>query len=121
MSIDGDQTANRSRLLEIAIVYFKKKGFKINCENATREGYSGIPRHFDLILQKNHNEQGVWIRDWNRTIGINVIIALDTATEDVGLSEPIIVGEKFSDHAKFYAKRKKIELLTKQKIVESLR
>ena len=103
------------------MVYFKKKGFKVIYENATMDGDSGMPRHFDLVVQKNHVEQGVWIRDWNRTIGVNVIIFLDTASEDAGLINPIMVGEKFSDHAKAYAKRKGIELLTKQKITESLR
>jgi hypothetical protein len=42
-------------------------------------------RQFDLVVQKGHAEQGVWIRDWNRTIGVNIIIGLDTASEDVGL------------------------------------
>jgi len=121
VSIEEEQTKSRSRLVEMAMVYFKKKGFKVIYENATKEGSSGILRHFELIVQKNHNEQGIWIRDWNRTIGVNVIITLDTASEDVGLIGPIMVGEKFSDHAKSYAKRKKIELLTKQKIIESLR
>jgi hypothetical protein len=104
----------------MAIGYFKKKGFKVNCENAIREGYSGMPRHFDLIVQYNNMEYGVWVRDWNRTIGINLIITLDTASEDAGLFKPIMVGEKFSDHAKSYANRRKIELLTKHKI-QSLR
>jgi len=110
----------RASLTELAVSYFKKEGFKVNNENATMEGFSGMPRHFDLIVQKGRNEQGVWIRDWNRTIGVNVIITLDTASEDVGLSSPIMVGEKFSDHAKSYSNRRKITLLTKQKI-ESFR
>lgn len=120
MSIGEDQPKVRSRLTDLAVSYFKKEGFKVNCENATMEGFSGRPRHFDLIVQKGRNEQGVWIRDWNRTIGVNVIITLDTSSEDVGLSSPIMVGEKFSDHAKSYSNRRKITLLTKQKI-ESFR
>jgi len=56
-----------------------------------------------------------------RTIGINVVINLDKASEDVGLANPIIIGEKFSDHAKSYANRRKIILLTKQQILASLR
>lgn len=120
VSTGENQPKTRSRLVEMAIAYFKKEGFKVNLENATMEGYSGMPRHFDLIVQKGRNEQGVWIRDWNRTIGVNVIITLDTASEDVGLSNPIMVGEKFSDHAKSYSNRRKIMLLTKQKI-ESFR
>jgi hypothetical protein len=45
-----------------------------------------------------------------------VIINLDMSSEDVDLSGPIMIGEKFSDHAKSYSNRRKINLLTKQKI-----
>ncbi len=109
------------RLVDLAVQYFKKEGYKINHENAVIEGYSGISRKFDLIVQKGRSEQGVWIRDWNRTIGVNVIISLDTASEDVGLSNPIIIGDKFSDHAKSYSNRRKVMLLTKHKIIMSRR
>ncbi|MDR1993588.1 MAG: hypothetical protein LBQ98_08900 [Nitrososphaerota archaeon] len=111
-----DQPKPRSSLIDLAIEYFKKEGYKINSENVKLEGHSGIIRHFDLIVQKGRYEQGVWIRDWNRTIGVNIIINLDTASEDVELSTPIMIGEKFSDHAKSYSNRRKINLLTKQKI-----
>ena len=85
------------------------------------EGFSGSSNKFDLIVGKGRVEQGVWIRDWKRTIGVNVIINVDKACEDVGLATPIIVGEKFSDHAKSYANRRKITLLTKRQITQSLR
>jgi hypothetical protein len=111
----------KMRLMDLALKYFKKEGYKINHEDSVLEGYSGISRKFDLIVQKGHAEQGVWIRAWNRTIGVNVIIGLDKASEDVGLSSPIIIGEKFSDHAKSYSNRRKITLLTRQKIAMSLR
>jgi hypothetical protein len=111
-----DQVKPRSHLLDMAIGYFKKEGYKVNSENVMLEGHSGVLRHFDLIVQKGRLEQGVWVRDWNRTIGVNVIINLDTASEDVDLSSPIMIGEKFSDHAKSYSNRRKINLLTKQKI-----
>lgn len=108
-------------LMGLAMQYFKKEGYKINQENSVLEGYSGISRKFDLVVQKGRVEQGVWIRDWNRTIGVNVIIGLDTASDDVGLSSPIMIGEKFSDHAKSYSNRRKITLLTRQKLAISLR
>ncbi|MCW4030405.1 MAG: hypothetical protein NWE92_12260 [Candidatus Bathyarchaeota archaeon] len=114
MSIE--QSKPRTPLLEQAVSYFKKEGFKVNSENITLEGHSGIQRHFDLLVQKGRMEQGVWVRDWNRTIGVNVIINLDTASEDVDLGSPIMIGEKFSDHAKSYSNRRKITLLTKQKL-----
>ena len=120
MSGDG-RTRSKLRLLDLAVQFFKKKGYKIRQENTVLEGYSGISRKFDLIVQKGRSEQGVWIRDWNRTIGVNIIIGLDTASEDVRLSSPIMIGDKFSDHAKSYSNRRKITLLTKQKMIMSLR
>jgi hypothetical protein len=119
--MSGARPTSRQRLLDLALKYFKKEGYKINHESSILEGYSGISRRFDLIVQKGRTEQGVWIRDWNRTIGVNVIIGLDTASDDVGLSNPIIIGEKFSDHAKSYSNRRKITLLTRHKIAMSLR
>jgi hypothetical protein len=108
-------------LVQAAVRYFKKEGYRVNQNAAPLEGFSGVSRGFDLIVQKGRVEQGVWVRDWNRTIGVNVIINVDKACEDVGLSSPIIVGDKFSDHAKSYANRRKITLLTKRQITVSLR
>jgi hypothetical protein len=110
-----------SRLVLLAIRYFGKKGYKVEQEKTTLEGYSGISRKFDLIVQKGRLVQGVWIRDWKRTIGVNVVINLDKASDDVELSNPIIIGEKFSDHAKSYANRRKVTLLTKRQMTLGLR
>jgi len=109
-----------SNLKQAVIQYFMKKGYKVE-ENVSLEGYRGIIRNFDLIIQKGRLTQGVWIRDWKRTIGINIIINLDKASEEVGLPNPIIVGEKFSDHAKAYANRRKIMLLTTRQVLQSLK
>ena len=117
----GESERQKPSLMDLASRYFKKEGYKVNQENTALEGFSGISRQFDLIVQKGRVEQGVWIRDWNRTIGVNIIIGLDTSSDDVGLSSPIMIGEKFSDHAKSYANRRKIMLLTKHKIAMSLR
>ena len=110
-----------SVLLQSAVRYFKKEGYKIDQEETTFEGFSGASKKFDLIVQKGHVQQGVWVRDWNRTIGVNLVINIDRASEDVGLSSPIIIGEQFSDHAKSYANRRKITLLAKKKITSGLR
>ena len=115
------ETKAPSALAELAVRYFKKEGYKVEEKETTLEGVSGVSRRFDLIVQKGHVAQGVWIRDWNRTIGVNVIINSDKASEDVSLSSPIIIGEKFSDHAKSYANRRKITLLAKRQIALSLR
>ncbi len=110
-----------SRLIDMALIYFKKEGYKVKNESVIMEGFSGITRQFDFTVQKGRDEQVVWLRDWNRTIGVNVIINLDTASADVGLANPIMIGEKFSDHAKSYSNRRKIMLLTRQKLTTSLR
>lgn len=111
----------QSNFLPQVVRYFKKEGFKVEQDATAFEGFSGITQKFDLIVQKGHVAQGVWIREWNRTIGVNIIINIDKASSDVGLSSPIIVGEKFSDHAKSYANRRKITLLTKQQMTMRLR
>ncbi len=118
---NGEGLNQKSRLVDLAAQYFKKEGYRVMNEASTVEGFSGVTRKFDLIVQKGRIEQGVWVRDWNRTIGVNVIIGLDTASADVGLSNPIMIGEKFSDHAKSYSNRRKVTLLTRQKIATSLR
>lgn len=114
--MDAEESKPRSHLLDMAVKYFKKEGYKVNGENVMMEGHSGVMRHFDLVVQKGRQEQGVWVRDWNRTIGVNVIINLDTSSDDVELGAPIMIGDKFSDHAKSYSNRRKISLLTKQKL-----
>lgn len=116
-----EQTKPQSELISLAIKYLKKEGYKIEQEKTVLEGRTGVLRKFDLIVQRGRATQGVWIRDWNRTIGINMVINLDKASEDVGLSNPILIGEKFSDHAKAYANRRKITLITKTQILTSLR
>jgi len=115
------QARSTSDLTELAIRYFKKEGYKVEREATNLEGFSGISRKFDLIVQKGRLAQGVWVRDWKRTIGVNVIISLDKASEDVRLSNPILIGEKFSDHAKAYANRRKVTLLTRVQLTPRLR
>ena len=119
--MSGERAKSKMSYLCRFLAFFKKEGYKVKHEHSVIEGYSGISRKFDLIVHEGRLEQGVWIRDWNRTIGVNVIISLDRASEDVGLSSPIIIGEKFSDHAKSYSNRRKVTLLTRQKIASSLR
>lgn len=108
-------------LMQNVAQYFKKEGYKVEQNETTLDGFSGITNRFDLIVKKGQSEHGVWIREWNRTIGVNVVINVDRASEDVGLSTPILVGDKFSDHAKSYANRRKITLLTRRQMAQSLR
>jgi len=100
---------------DLAAKYFRKKGYKTE-RNITLEGTSGIPRQFHLLITKSTEQRIVQILDWKRTVGINVVINLDKASEDIGLKKPILISEKFSSHAKAYANRKGIILLTKREL-----
>jgi len=84
------------------------------------EGASGIPHKFDLIIRRGKEVRSVWIKDWNRTVGVNIVINIDKAAEDVGYPKPIIISEKFSGHAKAYANRRGITLLSKRQILRLL-
>jgi galactitol-specific phosphotransferase system IIB component len=121
MSSEVEKSNVPSRLLPDVMRYFKKEGYKVDQDATSFEGFSGITQKFDLVVLKGHTAQGVWLRDWKRTIGVNIIINIDKASSDVGLASPFIVGEKFSDHAKSYANRRKITLLTRQQMASRLR
>ncbi len=120
MSKEVSKSRLSPRLVDLAFSYFKKEGYKMKSEAAEIEGSSGVTRRFDMVVLKGHEEHVVWVRDWNRTIGVNVIIGLDSASADVGLAKPIMIGEKFSDHAKSYSNRRQITLLTRHKMLTSL-
>ncbi len=102
-------------LSELAAKYFLKKGYKTEAD-VTLEGISGMPHRFDLVLTKTNEKRAVQVLSWKRTVGVNIVINLDKASEDVGLKKPIVVSEKFSSHAKAYANRKAIMLLTRREL-----
>ncbi|MFW6110669.1 MAG: restriction endonuclease [Thermoproteota archaeon] len=116
-----EESDARNKLKQSALRYFNKKGYDVEDEKVVKEGYSGLSREFDLVVRRGGSTQPVWIKDWDRTIGVNIVIDLDKASADVGLNNPIVVGGKFSDHAKSYANRKKITLLTERQINRILR
>ena len=110
---------SRLSLSDLAAKYFRQNGYQIE-KDAILEGTSGLSRKFDLIIQRGREKRSVWIKDWNRTVGVNMVINIDNASEDVGYAKPIIIAEKFSGHAKAYANRRAITLLSKQQILRLL-
>ena len=110
---------SRLSLANLAAKYFRQNGYQTE-KDAMLEGVSGVSRKFDLIIRRGKEKRSVWIKDWNRTVGVNMIINIDNAAEDVGLAKPIIIAEKFSGHAKAYANRRAITLISKQQILRLL-
>jgi hypothetical protein len=109
----------RASLLDLALKYFRQKGYKIE-RDAVREGSSGLSRKFDLLVQRGKEQKLIWLRQWKRTVGVNMVINMDKAAADVGLPNPIMIADKFSGHAKAYANRRSMTLLTKREIMRRL-
>ncbi len=100
-------------LLNLGIEYFQQRGYYIE-HDITLEGFSGLVYIFDLLIKKGQETHPVLIKDWKRTVGVNMIINADKASENTHLSRPIIISNKFSDHAKSYSNKRRITLLTKE-------
>lgn len=106
----------KTSLTDLAIKYYKHKGYRIE-KDIVLEGFSGLSHRFDFVIRKGKEKHAILIKEWNRTVGINMVINLDRASEDVGFSNPIMISGKFSGHAKAYANRRGLTLLTKRSIM----
>ena len=107
-------------LRDSVVTYFRQKGYKIERDTVWEGKTSGLSQRFDLLIQKGSEQRLVWIREWKRTVGVNMVINMDKAAEDVGIPGPIMISEKFSGHAKAYANRRGVTLLTKREIIQRL-
>lgn len=104
-------------LTNLVAEYFKTIGYNVKT-NVELQGRWNIKWKFDLLIEDGINQsKGVWIRNWKRTVGVNVAVMLDRASEDVGLGRPILVANSFSVSARAYAARRGIELLTFEEIL----
>ena len=102
-------------LIALTAEYFERRGYNVEY-NVALEGFSGLLQTFDLIIRKGREEHPVMVKDWKRTVGVNIIIKADKASEDTQLSRPIVVAKKFSDHAKAYSNKKRIILMTEREL-----
>ena len=102
-------------LIALTAKYFEQRGYDVEY-NVALEGFSGILQTFELVIKKDGEEHPVMVKDWKRTVGVNMIIKVDKASDDTQLSQPIVVAKKFSDHAKAYSNKKRIVLITKREL-----
>jgi len=107
-------------LMDSVAKYFRQKGYKIERDIVWEGKASGLIHKFDLIISKGNERRLVWIREWKRTVGVNMVINMDKAAEDVGMPSPTMIAGKFSGHAKAYANRRGVTLLTKREIMQRL-
>lgn len=109
-----------TRLHSLVTKLYKQRGYQIK-HIVIMEGASGLIQSFHLLATKADSSHVIQIMDWKRTVGVNMVINMDKAATDVGVPGAVIVAEKFSDHAKAYAKRRGLTLLTKQELTDQLR
>ena len=109
----------RPPLAELAIEYFTRRGYEVE-KPKNEETFQRNPK-IDFTVTKQNKIHPVVIKDWNRTVGVNVVINLDKASQNEAFANPILVAEKFSEHARAYANRRGIMLITKAEIIRGLR
>lgn len=111
--------------------FFQVKGFIIR-EKVRLRGKSSQNHEFNMLLSQSGDKgsnagnpedigYGVLIKDWKRSIGVNVIIKFDQMIEDVGLEGGIIVGNDFSANAQNFAKKCGIVSYSRGELVSLLR
>ena len=97
---------------QAAAKYFRSMGLDVK-EDAVLRGRWGLEYKFDLIVRDGGGiVRGVWVKDWRRVVGINVVIRLDRISEEVGLGRPILIAGRFSPSVHMYAFKRGIELIT---------
>jgi len=111
----------RKPLREIAIQYFTRRGYTVEDKSLNQESGNPSTKKYDLIVRKGGEAYPVWIKEWNRTVGVNIVINVDKAAYNAGFSTPILVAEKFSEHARAYANRRGIKLITRSDILRRIR
>lgn len=109
----------RPSLMNLTIEYFTRRGFEIKKQKDNDELFSSSK--FDLIVSRHKEVHPVRVKEWNRTVGVNIVINLDQAVKNSSLSAPMLVAEKFSEHAKAYASRRGLMLITRSEMIRSLR
>jgi hypothetical protein len=102
-------------LVASTVRYFERLGYGVE-RDVVLFGESGTPQSFDLLLRKGDDVRLVYVKDWVRSVGVNMVIKIDRAAEDVGVRRPILVARVFSDHAYAYSNRHGVTLLTPKEL-----
>jgi hypothetical protein len=121
----------KASLEGISRKFFQLKGFTTR-EKIRLRGKSGQNHDFNMLLSQREDKEknaentedigyGVLIKDWKRSIGVNVIIKFDQMIEDSGLEGGIIVGNDFSANAQNFAKKCGIVSYSRGELVSLLR
>ena len=108
-------------LTELAEQFWRRKGFLVEKEIAMR-GINGDTYTFSYVLRKRSNDGsnekiGVLVRDWKRSIGVDILIKTDQIAEATGIEKIMVLGNMFSANARNYAKSRSILLLSRSELI----
>ena len=111
---------NDRTLLELSKEFFSNK-FEYEEPDTYIRGKSGHKWNFDLLIKYNEQQFGIFVREWNRSIGVNQVRQLQKACRDTNCAGGILVGSFFSPNAEMFASNLGIQLLDKMSIIRKLR
>lgn len=103
-------------LHELARGFFTWKAYKA-LESIRMDGnfHSSL---FDFLLSMNgSNSAGVWVKDWARTCGVDVILRFEQILKDANFYQGILVSNEFSKEARSLAEKAGITLLSRGELV----
>jgi hypothetical protein len=110
-------------LKKIVKDYFEKKYMYTELSKFL-VGKSGQKWNFDSVIKPSKEKDdcfGVFIKDWNRSIGVNQVRLLEKACVDMGFTGGLIIGNNFSSHAKTYGANKGVQIVTKSELIYKAR
>lgn len=111
-----DESLKEKPLKKIVEDYFSKK-YEYREITNKMVGDSGQKWHFDAIVQHGNNKFGVFVKDWDRSLGVNQVRLLEKACLDMGFAGGLLVANNFSSHAKVYGKAKGVQLVSKSELI----
>lgn len=111
---------NTRELRDLCRQYFGRK-YEYSEPDAPIRGKSGQKWKFDAVISYNEQKYGVFIRDWNRSIGVNQIRQLEKACRDTKCAGGIIIGENFSAHAENFGENLGIQVIDRLSLQNKMR
>ncbi|MHA1474478.1 MAG: restriction endonuclease [Promethearchaeota archaeon] len=106
-------------LTELTKKFFSRKYEYIVPENPIR-GRSGQKWKFNGIVIYQDQRYGVFVREWNRSIGVNQIRQLEKACRDTKCAGGIIVGDTFSCNAEIFGENLGIQVVERSTLVRKM-
>lgn len=119
-SQENTQNDTQQSLKGLVKDYFSKK-YLFQELSSSVVGNSGQKWNFDAFIKTDDAKFGVFIKDWNRSIGINQVRLLEKACIDCMLDGGLIIGNVFSSHAKSYGANKGVQVVLKGEIIRKIR